>query len=69
MLLSVLMRERTSLQRSSSTNDGKLYWSILRILCDPELDHWNVNVDKLPQNIQILKSGVVPIVLKIWGPD
>jgi len=24
-----------------------LYCSILCVLCEPELDHWNVNVDKL----------------------
>jgi len=23
------------------------YYSVLHVLCEPELDHWNVNVDKL----------------------
>ena len=36
-----LLRHTNILHRAIS------YCSILRVLCEPELDHWNVNVDKL----------------------
>ena len=34
--------------------DIPIYCSILHVLCEPELDNWNVNVDKISENLRQL---------------
>ena len=50
-----------------------IYCSILHVLCEPELDHWNVNVDKLlflcenPRQLTFIRIAEHILVLPVTG--